>query len=286
MPDDTGSESPRDRILAACRDFVLRDEPLPGLEGTSRKARHRSAKARPPVLAWLPLSISQNRLAAIIGKTKDSEIFGGKRIWVNKAAFDDDLRMTLVNAAVHDDALVTVPPIPEGLENLAFDDRSALLTELVRTQTSNFVEVLGGSQTFLIGMSARAGIAASAKERHAKRDGTPTALWKAVAERIGASRSYYRSLYEFTAAAFGLEPRGHASMADALDLFTSITASAADGFGQAAPYYEQLAISDATDASWSPLAYLVATLMNDLFVLDGRPPVALQLFADPDDATH
>jgi hypothetical protein len=279
MAKTNSSENNRARILGACRDLVMKNLPLPAAPGrqaalSGRKTR--SEAAREPVVAWLPLSVSQNRLAAVIGKAKESEIFGLGRAWPSKNDFEDDLRMVIVQSSVHADGPVIAAaerfagPIAESIQ-----ERQAQLTDVVRTMTQEFVVHITRSQPFLIGMSARSGIAATPREREAALAGEASELWKSVAERIRSSRNYYRSQYGSIAHRFGLAARDGLDPDDALTLFASLAATAADGLGQAAVYDTTYATNalEIEGESWSYLGYLVGLLLNQLFAIDGADPI-------------
>lgn len=265
MVKSTRGDGRRSQILAACRDLILAGVALPN-EVAARRRGSRGGRANEAKVGWLPISVSQNRLVAIVGLTKDSEMFGPTRAWRDKDHFDQNLRRVLVEASMHeegpDPGLESLLESVQG-QSLAF--RQGRFTELVRDRTHQFVLALYGNQTFLVGMS----------ERTAADEGVPSELWLSVAGRIQSSRLFYARMYGEIATAFGLQPRGLADIHAILRVFTSITAAAADGLGQAA-VYDDGTIEDRVrvgDEHWGYLAYLVGVLMNDLFTMDDEPPI-------------
>ncbi|MCP5031622.1 MAG: hypothetical protein GY939_07430 [Actinomycetia bacterium] len=276
MLDRSSATDKRERILKACRALILDGVPLPNVVRRRTGRETKSQKAEEPHVGWLPLSVSQNRLAAVVGGTRDSSIFGQKRAWRTNEAFEDDLRLTLVKASVHGDELPLDPlSLPSDMSANPVGDRQQLMTDFVRERTSLFVETISDSQIFLVGMSARSGVAATASERALARRGEPTELWRTIAERIRSSRRFYYDYYREVATVFGLEARSSADMDVALGLFTGIVASIADGLGPSAVYDGLHSRPTVTvdDEPWTYLAFAVGVLMNDLFTLDGADPI-------------
>ncbi len=143
--------------------------------------RTRADSARTPKVSWMPLSVSQNRLAAVVGEAKESSIFGSGRLWKGKDEFEDALRLILVQESIHEVA----QPLGDAAADATTADRTisekqAMLTDLVRVASGSFVATIASSQTFHIGMSARSGIAATPTERDLAAAGQPSALRRIV----------------------------------------------------------------------------------------------------------